>query len=204
MQEIEAYITSNKYSRPGRHDEMDIKLLLIHWTGVANQRALQTLGYFEYLKAGIKTPSGDYVYGSSHAIDDQDGTIYKVMPYNKTDIEMAYHAGDNYPNYSQDAIDIMGDIYPNRHCLALEWCFYSPDGMPTDATLSSAAEWYAARCIEYKLDPFTRIQTHNWVTGKGTWGIEAKEGPCHRWFVEHPDELYSFQSRVMDLIADTI
>lgn len=204
MIEIESYLTPNIYSRPGRHDEMDIKLLLIHWTGARNQRAIETQNYFEYLKSGIKNKKGEYYYASSHAIVDQDGTIYKCMPYNKADVEMAYHAGDNYPNYSKESIAIMGDIYPNKHCLGLEWCFYSEDGKPTEATMQSAARWYADRCLEYGLNPFKRIQTHNWVTGKGTWGIQAQEGPCHRWFVENPDELKTFQWWVQDLIADTM
>lgn len=203
MQIFEAHLTPNAYSRPGRHPEMRVLLLPVHWTGYPTQRAWGTRAYLEDLKNCRLGPDGKPKYGSTQGICDQDGSILQLMGWDPVDIEMAYQCGDNWPNYSPEALEIMGDIYPNAHCLGLEWCCDDASGRPTDATWGACAEWYADRCIVYRL-PVERIVTHNWITGKGTWGIEAKEGPCHRWFVEHPAELERFRDDVRARIADTM
>jgi len=192
MREIIAYLPPNKYSRPGRHAEMEVRMLLIHWNGVPKQRAW---GTWQFFADKVFTGKTDDDCASAQGVIDQEGPIIRTMPHLPDVVEMAYHAVDNYPNYNPEAIKILG-ILINAHTIGYEWCCNDSSGKPTEETWASAVEVYAQDCVAYGLDPMTRIETHNWVTGKGTWGIPAREGPCHKYFVEHPEELDRFRGEV--------
>jgi hypothetical protein len=200
MKIIKAHLTFNPNSRPGRHKEMEPRVFLIHWPGKRGQRAMGVRDYFELLKTPIRGPDGKPIQASAHGALDQDGTLVECIPYEPINVEMAYHAGDNYPNYSPAAIGLLG-LFINARSLGFEWCFEDPSGKPERPTWDSAVELYASCCILYQRDPRTSIYTHNWATGKGTWGIPAAEGPCHKYFVEHPDELDRFRQEVREAVG---
>ena len=93
---------------------------------------------------------------------------------------------------------MLGD-YPNATSLGIEFCHPDWDGRPTPATLLAATQLCAGLCLNFQLDPLTAIQTHTWVTLKCT-----DRGPCHKWFVENPEQLTLFRNNVKDLIGGVV
>jgi N-acetylmuramoyl-L-alanine amidase len=184
MKETTAILTPNQWSRPG--GRINVRGIIIHWVENPKTSAMFNRDWFE----GRKT--GHYDYGSAHDIVGLDGEIVHCIPYD----EMAYHVGAY--NYLPPALSLYG-AYPNNSTLGIELTHPDWTGKPTGETESAAAELCCGLCINYGLDPLTRIQTHSWVTGKLT-----KRGPCHKWYVEHPDAFNAFRSRVRDMIGDTL
>ena len=81
MNITEKLLSINPFSRPGRLLAA-CKGIIFHYVGVANQRAINTWGFFE------KACPLEKHYSSAHYIIDLNGDIYHAVPDN----EVAYHA----------------------------------------------------------------------------------------------------------------
>lgn len=175
-------LTPNEWSRPQR--PVTPRGIILHWVENAGQPARGVRSWFEGRK------DGQTGYGSAHDIVGLDGEVLHVVPYD----EMAYHVGAD--NYLPPALSMFG-AYPNATTLGIEMTHPEWDGKPTPETLLATAELCAVLCATYRIDPIRNIQTHSWVTGKQT-----VRGPCHKWFVEHPDDLQAFRDWVLDLVHE--
>jgi N-acetylmuramoyl-L-alanine amidase len=79
---IEKLLTVNQYNRSGRR-LLECKAIILHYVGIAGQRAASTWNFFEN-----DCPRAQH-YSSAHYIVDLNGDIYHAVP----DCEVAYHCG---------------------------------------------------------------------------------------------------------------
>src|SRR5574344_184027 len=131
MIKIRHYLTPNEYSRPQKPNTP--KGIIIHYTAVYGQKALQTIEYFESLK-NQKTKK--QIYASTQFVVDINGDVYQLMPEN----EMCY--GVSTP------IDYAKNPYPievhntfghsvNRNSLQVEMCIDKEGNLTKEAILST-------------------------------------------------------------------
>jgi N-acetylmuramoyl-L-alanine amidase len=174
----------NLFSRPGLK-RRGTHFLVIHWTAKAKQPAVDVQSYYATLKN---------IYGSAHYGIDFDGTIYRWIPED----ELAYGVGSSQADpasgkiYTDLARSVFGNYAsinssPNWLCINVEWMTLDDNGDFTPEQYRAAVELYADMCRRYQLDPITEIGTHQQIVG---WK------PCHRWFVDHPDDLDYFKQTV--------
>ena len=128
---IKKFLTPNEYSRPQTPNTP--KGVIIHYTGVKCQRALQTIEYFELLKnQNIKNP----IYASTQYVIDTNGDTYQLME----ETEGCY--GVSTP------IDYANNPYPveihntfgrsvNRNSLQIEMCIDKEGNLTKDTILST-------------------------------------------------------------------
>lgn len=175
-------IEVNEYSRPGRKLSKVLGIVL-HWVGNANQTEDEVRSYFELRKYG------NHGYGSAQFIIGLEGEILQIMPED----EVAYHCGaKEYTKYARAKYGRFASARssPNNCTIGIELCHIGWDGfMPTD-TLDSARCLCQMLIKRYNLSPLD-ITTH--------WNLSLKEddnGPCPKWFVEHPEDFQHFVETV--------
>jgi N-acetylmuramoyl-L-alanine amidase len=165
MRIIEKLLSINSYSRSGRRLAV-CKGIVFHYVGIANQRAVNTWGYFE------KTCPADKHYSSAHYIIDLNGDIYHAVPDN----EAAWHCGSEKPDpksgrvytdwartqYGYYATDYL-KISPNYCTIGVEMCI-DGKGNFTPETLQAAVELAAKLLGDNRLS-VDEIGHHNLVVG---------------------------------------
>jgi N-acetylmuramoyl-L-alanine amidase len=82
MKIIEKYLSINPYSRSGKR-LAECRAVILHYVGIAAQRAVTTWNFFE------RDCPKDKHYSSVHYIIDLNGDIYHAVPDN----EIAFHCG---------------------------------------------------------------------------------------------------------------
>ena len=137
------YLTKNKFSRPGTKRSRTTKIAW-HYTGIAKVPAINTVKYFENLKAGIKV-NGKYTYASSQYVIGLNGEIYQLMP----DEEIAYTTNQ-----------------ANSYSIGIECAHLNANGEYTDAEYRSMVWLGVQLCKKYGLNPLKDFIRHYDVTGK--------------------------------------
>lgn len=138
------FLTVNKYSRPGTKLDK-VKKIVIHYVGNPGSSAIANRNYFESLKDGKKSGSGNYIYASSHYIIGLDGEIIQCIPEN----EMSYASNS-----------------ANPYSISIECCHPDSTGKFNDKTMKSLKELCKRLCNDYKLNPIGDIIRHYDVTKK--------------------------------------
>lgn len=194
MKVLEAYITPNEFSRPGRILR-GVRGIVMHYLGVPGQTAAQARAYFEGLKTQDSADNVPDRSASAHFIIDHDGTILAVVPIT----EKAYHVGSTV--YTDLARTVFGDYArfpektsPNSCSIGIELC-HGPGGVFTEATTMAAMELAAHLCKSFRLDPASQILTHNEVVG---WKA------CPEYWVKHPALFEAFKADVARIMVATI
>jgi N-acetylmuramoyl-L-alanine amidase len=188
MKVIEQLLTINQYSRPGRKP-IEVKGIILHWTGMPMQRARGTWNFFEY-----DCPKDGH-YSSAHYIIDLNGDIYHAVPDN----EVAYHCGSIHPDkasgriYTDWARKKFGRYAensnvnsPNNCTIGIEMCVIDTTGNYTIETTDAAAELVAMLLRKYNLTA-DDIGTHQMVVG---WK------DCPRYWALYPDQFIRFKDIV--------
>jgi N-acetylmuramoyl-L-alanine amidase len=192
MNIIEQALTINPYSRPGKKP-IEVRGIILHWTGMPMQRARGTWNYFEY-----DCPRQKH-FSSAHYIIDLNGDIYHAVPDNET----AWHCGSSLPDPAS------GKIYtdwarrkfaryaenpntnsPNNCTIGIEMCVLDIDGNYTIETTDAAAELAAALLQRHNLST-EDIGTHHMVAG---WK------DCPRYWTQKPDQFIRFKDHVETLM----
>jgi N-acetylmuramoyl-L-alanine amidase len=194
MNIIEKPLKINQYSRPGRLLGT-VKGIIMHWTGVPMQRAVDTWGWFE---TGCPR---DKHYSSAHYIIDLDGAIYHAVPDN----EVAYHCGSSQPDpnsgriYTDWARKKFGTYAerpninsPNNCTIGIEMCVTDNHGNFTLETLNAAIELVAKLLEESRLT-VDDIGTHHLVVG---WK------DCPRLWFKRPDRFEDFKRNVKKSLGE--
>lgn len=167
------FLSKNKYSRVGKNLN---KLLgvVVHYVGVNNQKAEDTVAYFESLKDGK-----NQVYASAHYVIGTDGNGIQCIP----DTEVAYHCGAK--EYKPGIVERLSH-YPNYATIGIEMC-HTQNGF-TEETLETTAKLVAQILIENDLT-ISDLYRHFDITGK----------MCPKFFVEDENQWNNFKSRVSKL-----
>ncbi len=131
MIKIRHYLTPNEYSRP--QTKNNPKGVIIHYTGVKGQQALQTIEYFESLKnQKTKNP----IYASTQFVVDINGDVFQLMPEN----EICYGVSTpvDYANnpYPIEVHNTFGHSV-NRNSLQVEMCIDKEGNLTKEAILST-------------------------------------------------------------------
>jgi N-acetylmuramoyl-L-alanine amidase len=192
MKIIEKLLTANPYSRPGRKP-IDVKAVILHWTGIPMQSAAGVWGYFE------KDCPANKHYSSAHYIIGLDGAIYHAVP----DSAVAYHCGASQKDpasgkiYTDWAREKLGSCAaspesssPNNCTIGIELCVTDAKGNFTAETLDAAVELTAHLLKKHHLSA-DDIGTHHMVVG---W----KE--CPLLWARDPALLGGFKERVKNLL----
>ena len=169
------WLTPNEWSRPKK--PLIARGIALHWVENPGQKAWSVRCYFEDRKLG------GHRYGSAHFVID-DADVIQCIPLD----EMAYHVGAN--KYTPFARKYFGP-YPNAHLIGIEMCHPDWTGEPNPPTMYKTELLCRDLCIRFQINPIEKIVTHYDITEKVT-----PRGPCHKWFVEHPEELDAFRLRV--------
>jgi len=144
MIKIRHYLTKNEYSRPQRPNMP--KGVIVHYTGVKGQRALQTIAYFESLK---NQNHKNAIYASTQFVIDVNGDVYQIMP----ESEMCYGVSTpiDYANnpYPLEIHNVFGRSV-NKNSLQIEMCIDN-DGNLTKETILSTTELVQDIIKRYKL-----------------------------------------------------
>jgi N-acetylmuramoyl-L-alanine amidase len=131
MIKIRHYLTPNEYSRPQKPNTP--KGIIIHYTAVYGQKALQTIAYFESLK-NQKTKK--QIYASTQFVVDINGDVYQLMPEN----EMCYGVSTpiDYANnpYPIEVHNVFGKSV-NKNALQIEMCIDNDGNLTKEAILST-------------------------------------------------------------------
>jgi len=199
MTMIEAFLTPNQFSRP-QHPRRATLGIVMHYLGVPGQSARQAREYFESLKAQNAKDNKPDRSASAHYIVDHDGTILAVVPKD----EKAYHVGSSVADpasgriYTDLAREAFGDYArfpdktsPNSCSIGIEMA-HGIGGVFSEATIIAAAELAAMLCKAYRLDPVSKIFTHNQIVG---W----KRSPEH--WVRYPTLFDAFKLDVKAKLA---
>lgn len=161
---VDALITPNVYSRPGK-PVRGVLGLVWHWVANPGTSAQQNRDYFDRLgRAGGR-------YAGAHYIIGMRGEVLQCIP----DHEMAYHCGAE--KYKERAVELLG-AYPNNCTIGIEMCHPDETGEPTAETLESLVMLSAMLAKKYNLLPCLQILRHHDITGKD----------CPKWFVDRPEE----------------
>ena len=167
---VEKLITKNKYSRPGK-PLSKVLGIVVHYVGVPNQKAENTVAYFESLKNGKNG-----TYASAHYVIGTDGNGIRCIP----DTEVAYHCGAKV--YKPGITDRLGN-YPNYTTIGIEMC-HTKEGF-TEETLETASTLVAQLLLKHDLT-VQNLYRHFDITGK----------LCPKFFVEHEKQWVNFKVRV--------
>jgi N-acetylmuramoyl-L-alanine amidase len=172
MKLVEAYLTLNEFSRPGRVRRETLGIAM-HYLGADGQTAMQCRDYFEGLKRQDSTDNIPDRSASAHEIIDHNGDVYLTVPIH----EKAYHCGSSAVDpasgkiYTDLARKMLGDYArfpdktsPNSCLVGIEMC-HGREGSLTDATIQAAMMRAAGHCLAFKLNPLTQIFTHEEIVG---------------------------------------
>jgi N-acetylmuramoyl-L-alanine amidase len=162
---IEKLLTVNTYSRPGRQLAA-CKGIILHYTGIENQRAETTWGYFENVCSRGK------IFACAHYIIDLNGDIHHAIPDN----EIAYHCGSETPDpksgkiYTDWAREKFGfyasdptKVSPNYCTIGIELCI-DAQGNFTPDTIKATVE-LTAKLLEENNLTVEEIGHHKKVVG---------------------------------------
>ena len=138
---IKAYLTSNKYSRPGIPMKK-VKGIVIHYVGNPGSTAINNRNYFNRLKDQQTTKP---IYASSHYIVGLEGEIIACVP----EEEVAYHASK-----------------ANSDHIGIEVCHPDWKGKFTTVTYEALIGLIMDICKRYNLNPLRDVIRHYDVTGK--------------------------------------
>ena len=138
---IKAYLTPNKYSRPGIAMKK-IKGIVIHYVGNAGSTAIANRNYFNHLKDQQTTKP---IYASSHYIVGLEGDVIACVP----EEEVAYHASK-----------------ANCDHIGIEVCHADSSGKFSTPTYEALITLVLDICKRYHLNPLRDIIRHYDVTGK--------------------------------------
>lgn len=169
----EKLLTKNEYSRPGI-SLSKILGIVVHYVGVPNQKAENTVAYFEQLKNGTNK-----TYASAHYVIGTDGNGIRCIP----DVEVAYHCGAR--EYKAGITDRLGN-YPNYTTIGIEMC-HTKEGF-TEETLETTAKLVSQLLLEHDLTS-ENLYRHFDITGKC----------CPKFFVENENAWKAFKDRVYKL-----
>lgn len=202
MNIIEAYLTLNEFSRPGR-PLREVKGLAMHYLGKDGQTALQCRNFFDSLKTQDSKDNIPDQSASAHEIIDHNGDVYLTVPTT----EKAYHCGTTKIDpasgkiYTDLARTMLGDYArdtdntsPNSCLIGIEMC-HGAGGAFTDATIQSAMVRAAQHCIDFNLDPITQIFTHEQIVG---WKA------CPLYWSRKPVFFEAFKKDVARIVAAAI
>jgi N-acetylmuramoyl-L-alanine amidase len=178
---IEKLLTENEFSRPGMKLK-EMKGVVLHWTGVRNQTALQAWEYFESLKNQKPKEGEEGQYASAHYIVDEDGPILCV-PEN----EVAYHSGSL--SYKEDVKNL--GIPPWYFAIGIEMCFKKGSGEPEELTKGYTIQLVQDICLRYDLMPIYHLWRHYDMTGK----------PCPLFYVKNQQEWEFLKQQVYDSVV---
>jgi N-acetylmuramoyl-L-alanine amidase len=192
MNIIEKLLSIHTYSRSGRR-LYECRAIILHYVGIANQRALTVWNYFE------KDCPRDKHYSSAHYIIDLNGDAYHAVPDN----EIAWHCG------SSTVDPVSGRIYtdwarkklrhyvydptkdsPNNCTIGIELCI-NQSGNFTPETLKAAVELVAKLIQDNNLNA-EDIGHHNLVVG---WK------DCPLPWVKEPVHFEEFKDRVKEKLG---
>lgn len=137
----EAYLTPNKYSRPGIPMKQ-VKGIVIHYVGNPGSTAIANRNYFNRLKDQNNTKP---IYASSHYIVGLEGEIIACVPED----EVAYHASKANGNH-----------------IGIEVCHPDGSGKFNCVTYEALIELIINICKRHNLNPLRDINRHYDVTGK--------------------------------------
>ena len=138
---IKAYLTPNKYSRPGMPMKK-VKGIVIHYVGNPGSTAIANRNYFNRLKDQQVTKP---IYASSHYIVGLEGEIIACVP----EEEVAYHASQ-----------------ANSDHIGIEVCHLDSSGKFTTPTYEALIGLILDICKRYQLNPLRDVIRHYDVTGK--------------------------------------
>ena len=175
----EAYLTPNKWSRPGSNI-IEVRAIVLHWFLAPGQAANSAVDWWDSRKGGANG------YGSGHyALDDRE-TIAAVP-----ESEIAYHVGsDRYTSFTDSYLE--GN--PNAYTISIELSHGDMSGRPSLTVWNNATLLASLLCEKYAV-PEHMIVTHWDITGmRPYWNGE----PCHKWFVTRPGELAQFRHDVKE------
>lgn len=134
----EAFLTVNRYSRPGLKLTSTPQYIVIHYTANPGSTGWDNRNYFENLKDTEQT------FASAQFVIGLDGQIIQCVPCN----EMAY-CSNSY----------------NEFCISIEMCHPDDTGNFTDETYNNCVYLVAHLMNYYHLD-MDRLIRHYDVTGK--------------------------------------
>lgn len=134
----EAFLTENRYSRPGLPLTSSPQYIVIHYTANPGSTGWDNRNYFENLKDTGET------FASAQFVIGLDGQIIQCVPCN----EMAY-CSNSY----------------NEFCISIEMCHPDETGNFNDETYNSCVYLVAHLMNYYHLD-MDRLIRHYDVTGK--------------------------------------
>jgi N-acetylmuramoyl-L-alanine amidase len=181
-----ALLPVNTFSRPGRK-LIDIRGVVVHWTGNAGATADFHVSYFNQLaKQSLNDDIPDR-YAGAHYFVDIAGEIVQLIP----DDEMAYHVGAK--EYNQEILNHFNTTYPNNCLIGVELCHPNWDGKFTDITLKRSVHLIAYLIEKYDLTLHDVVRHYD-VTGKN----------CPKWFVENEDAYDEFRHVISDMLTDSI
>lgn len=180
MNEQTRLLPQGLWARSGRK-MAEVQGVILHWPSAPGQGWRPVWQWWA-------TRSGSY--GSAHYIVDQSGLVVNCIPLD----EVAYHVGAQ--KYTEWAAAKFGP-YPNFHTIGIEICHNDLTGQPTTEAASAAESLCRKLCYKYDLNPITDIATHFAVSEK-----RDANGPCHKWYVDFPEELAAFKERVRSLRAE--
>ena len=192
MNIIKKYLTVNQYSRPGKR-LTECRAVILHYTGIPDQRALTVWNYFE-----VDCPRNKH-YSSTQYIVDVNGDIYQTMP----DYEVAYHCGSSredpasgrvYTDWARKKFKhFVSDPTknsPNKCTFGIELCI-DRQGSFTEETLTAAVELVSKLLTENNLTT-EDLGHHNLVVG---WK------DCPRPWVKNPALFEDFKDRVKEKLG---
>jgi N-acetylmuramoyl-L-alanine amidase len=192
MQIIQAFLPLGPARKGIKLDKVDG--IVLHWPDAPNQTAEETRDFW----AGSDNVQGD----SANAVVSENGVIIQCMPWD----EVAYHVGSSRPDPASGRIytDLARQMFgyyalnpattsPNHVLIGIEMETIDEDGTMTPETVEGTEELCAYLCNLCHLDPASRIITHHDVVG---WK------DCHRWYVNHPEDLDAFRAAVAAKMAE--
>jgi N-acetylmuramoyl-L-alanine amidase CwlA len=177
MNEQTKLLPQGLWARSGRKIA-DVLGVIIHWPSAPGQHWNAIWKWWA---------TRDDTYGSAHYIIDQTGLVVNCIPED----EAAYHVGAL--KYTDWALAKFGP-YPNFHTLGIEICHDDLSGQPTIQAEDAAVALCRKLCYKYDLNPITDIATHYAVSEK-----RDNNGPCHKWYVDFPEEFAAFRESVRSL-----
>jgi len=169
------FIRLNPYSRCGTR--IQVKGIIVHYTGVPYQTAIQCRNYFDSL-ADLKNN-----YASTQFIVDGQNII-QTMEENEKAFGVTTPLNYNETPYPKPVEEVFGRSV-NNGAIHIEMCYKDKDGKIEEDTLNTTAILVAYLLNKYGLSIKT-VFTHNECTGK----------LCPKYFVENKKAYQDFKNTV--------
>jgi N-acetylmuramoyl-L-alanine amidase len=187
MKLIEKLLSVNQYSRSGKK-LANCKGVILHYVGIAGQRAAITWNYFE-----SDCPRNKH-YSSAHYIVDLNGDIFHAVPND----EVSYHCGSSlndpvsgriYTDWAREKFGFYASdptkTSPNFCTIGIELCIDKQENF-TQETLTAAIE-LTAKLLEENNLTTEEIGHHKKVVG---WK------DCPLPWVKEPEPFEKFKDSV--------